>query len=415
MAYSELIKNFSRIRDYMRDFYIYGFKRREEYDTKSARSYDNERRRIESWLGEYMSFRQDSNGKRVFISIDSRDIVGNPLYKAFKAKSFTTKDILLNFFVLDILSGGVAYTTSEIMDKLEDEYMSAFDAPAALDESTLRAKLREYTTLGLLISMRQGRQLHYALSPDNVPLREWESALAFFSEEDPLGVIGSYHLDKLEFVLSHFRFKHHYILHALESEILCELLSAIDEKRRVEIDIYSQRRGRPATYTITPLKILVSTQGGRRYLLSYAHSFRRMRLYRLDYTIAVKPRDPDQAVDELCRKAVNFMGHLWGVSSGSDTSLDHIEMTIFAVPGEEHIPTRLDREKRGGTVESLGEGLYRFRADVYDAVEMLPWLRTFIGRVITLECSNKYVRETFLSDLRAMESMYLGGKSDAIS
>lgn len=45
MAYSELIKNFDRIRDYMRQFYVYGFKSRTEYDKKSARSYDNERRR----------------------------------------------------------------------------------------------------------------------------------------------------------------------------------------------------------------------------------------------------------------------------------------------------------------------------------------------------------------------------------
>ena len=41
MAYSELIKNFDRIRDYMRQFYVYGFKSRTEYDKKSARSYDN--------------------------------------------------------------------------------------------------------------------------------------------------------------------------------------------------------------------------------------------------------------------------------------------------------------------------------------------------------------------------------------
>ena len=31
MAYKELIKNFNRIRDYMREFYVYGFKSREEY------------------------------------------------------------------------------------------------------------------------------------------------------------------------------------------------------------------------------------------------------------------------------------------------------------------------------------------------------------------------------------------------
>ena len=43
MAYSELIKSFERIRNYMREFYVYGFKSREEYSIKSARSYDNER------------------------------------------------------------------------------------------------------------------------------------------------------------------------------------------------------------------------------------------------------------------------------------------------------------------------------------------------------------------------------------
>ena len=56
MAYSELIKNFDKIRDYMRDFYVYGFRSRSGFDKKSARSYDNERRRIESWLGDYMGY-----------------------------------------------------------------------------------------------------------------------------------------------------------------------------------------------------------------------------------------------------------------------------------------------------------------------------------------------------------------------
>ena len=31
MAYSELIKSFEKIRDYMRDFYVYGFKSREDF------------------------------------------------------------------------------------------------------------------------------------------------------------------------------------------------------------------------------------------------------------------------------------------------------------------------------------------------------------------------------------------------
>ena len=68
MAYSELIKNFNRIRTYLRSFYVYGFRHRDEFTQKSARSYDNERRRLESWLGEYMSFGQDEEG-RLFLKI----------------------------------------------------------------------------------------------------------------------------------------------------------------------------------------------------------------------------------------------------------------------------------------------------------------------------------------------------------
>lgn len=57
MAFNELIKNFDNIRLLMRDFYVFGFKSRADFADKSARSYDNERRRIESWLGEYISAR----------------------------------------------------------------------------------------------------------------------------------------------------------------------------------------------------------------------------------------------------------------------------------------------------------------------------------------------------------------------
>ena len=60
MENSELIKNFERIRDYMRQFYVYGFRSRSEMGMKKTRSYDNERRRIESWLGEYSRFRVEN-------------------------------------------------------------------------------------------------------------------------------------------------------------------------------------------------------------------------------------------------------------------------------------------------------------------------------------------------------------------
>jgi hypothetical protein len=95
---------------------------REEYGIKSARSYDDDRRRIETWLGEYMGFKSDANGKNVFISIDSRAVKSNPLFKAWKTCSFTDKDITLHFIILDILKNHpCGITTKDICDVIEND------------------------------------------------------------------------------------------------------------------------------------------------------------------------------------------------------------------------------------------------------------------------------------------------------
>ena len=169
MAYNELVKNFKRIRDYMREFYVYGFKSRDEFIQKSARSYDDVRRRLESWLGDYMQFRQTPEGKNVFLSIDSRLTKHNPLFKAWKTKSFTDGDITLHFVLLDILSdSNISMTTGEITERI-DEYLSQFTEPRMFDESTVRKKLKEYVSQGILISEKKGKVLYYRRA-ENIPL-----------------------------------------------------------------------------------------------------------------------------------------------------------------------------------------------------------------------------------------------------
>ena len=415
MAYSELIKNFERIREYMREFYVYGFKSREEYDAKSARSYDNERRRIESWMGDYMSFRQDSSGKNVFLSVDSRNIPHNPLYKAFKAKSFTDKDITLHFYILDILADGSIVSSKEIVDRINDEYLSHFDGAFSLDESTVRKKLKEYELLGLLRSEKQGREVFYQRTDhESFDLSSWNDALAFYSEENPLGVVGSFLMDKLEIPSDVFRFKHHYILHTLDSNVLAQLLQAIDKQRAVELTVKSLRSDREYQRTLCPLKIYISTQSGRQYLLGYHYRGKHMMFYRLDAIKKVSIGNIEKHYDKYIGYQKKFDQHLWGVSTGLDHNLDHIEMTIYHGPDEEFILQRLNREKRHGHIEIIDEHTCKFIADVYDASEMLPWLRTFIGRITDLQCSSQFVVQTFYEDLEKMKSMY-GGDVDAIS
>ena len=414
MAYNELIKNFEKIRGYMRDFHVYGFKGRDAYNTKSARSYDNERRRVESWLGDSMRFRQDANGKTVFLTVDNREVSHNPLYSAFKARSFTDHDITLHFFILDLLADGETYTVHQIIEEISNEYLSHFNDPVEPDESTVRKKLKEYEQAGLLESVKVGRELAYRREKDYVNLNSWRDAISFFSEIDPMGVIGSYLLDKFSDTPDVFSYKHHYLLHALDSEILDSLLQAIREQRCVDITIFAVRKKELRDYTVLPVKTFISTQSGRQYLLAYHYRLRRPMFFRTDNIRKVKIGPVEQHFDRYGRFPDKLRENLWGVSLGVGHSLDHIEMLIHVGKNEEYIVDRLNREKRCGRIEQVDDFTYRFAADVFDATEMLPWIRTFTGRIISLECSNKSVGRRFYEDLETMQGMYKGGEDHSV-
>ncbi|MBR6599890.1 MAG: WYL domain-containing protein, partial [Oscillospiraceae bacterium] len=76
-AYTELIRNFDKVKDYVREFYIFGFKTRDSYAVKSKRTYDNEKRRIESWLSGYIHSENTGHKKMVSVKVDSSEISGN--------------------------------------------------------------------------------------------------------------------------------------------------------------------------------------------------------------------------------------------------------------------------------------------------------------------------------------------------
>lgn len=406
MAYSELIKNFNRIRDYMREFYVYGFKSRDEYDKKSARSYDDERRRVESWLGDYMRFRQTPEGKNVFLSIDSREVRHNPLYKAWKAKSFTDGDITLHFIVFDILcSPEVKLSAGQITELIDQKYLSIFRSPKLFDESTVRKKLREYVAEGLLKTEKAGKTVLYYR--DNTDRFDHADALDLFSEVAPCGVIGSFLLDRLDRHEEHFAFKHHYITQALDSEILCALFCAMHEKREVTLTNLGRRETEPRSITVLPVKILISVQSGRQYLLAHRRSDRKLKTFRLDHILSVEPGEEAVDFDQWRERANAMQQHMWGVSTqGRLDRTEHVEFTVRYGDNEGHIYQRLLREKRCGEVIRLDEHSCKFTAEVYDTGELVPWIRTFICRITDLDFSNKIIEARFRKDIGDMYRLY---------
>lgn len=458
MAYSELIKNFDNIRGYMRDFFLYGFKTREEYDRKSARSYDNERRRIQSYLGHLISFRQTPSGKNAFISLEGRSITHNPLYQAFKAKSFTNKDITLHFMLLDILAdAGVdfrkesgadsygdvpqAYSLKEILRIMDTEYLTAFQNPISIDESTLRKKLKEYEELGMVVSEKSGRTVTYRLSENEICLAEYKEAIRFFTEESPLGVIGSYLEDRMQpdaekayptgrndengrcllgrndengkclsgrndCAGEYLTFKNHYIMNAYDAEITELILQGIHEKRLLEITSFSRGDAGVKQQTVIPYKLYVSTQGGRNYLFCMDADNLRPYSLRVDYIQKGKAGEVCADYDRLLKVCERAGEHMWGVSCAKYRRYEHIEMDIYVGTDEAFIVRRLEREKRCGTVSKVDQETYRFSADVLDAYEMMPWIRTFFGRIKAIRCDNEDVKNQIKIDMVKMLKQY---------
>ena len=406
MAYSELIKNFSRIRDYMREFYVYGFKSRDEFTRKSARSYDDEKRRLESWLGDYMRFRQTPDGKSVFLSIDTRISRGNPLYSAWKTKSFTDGDITLHFLIFDLLHDpGTALSLNELTQAL-DARLASFQHPRMFDQSTVRKKMQEYVREGLIVSERQGKTVLYRRARDSeLP---GPDTLAFFSETAPCGVVGSFLMDKTSPQKNHFAFKHHYITGAMDSEILCSLFDAMTGRKYITMETINRHRDRISENHVVPLRIMISVQSGRQYLMAYTPRFRRITAFRTDNIVSVHTDEPCESFEELRSMLDSMMPHLWGVSTQgrSGERLEHVEFTVEYADDETHIRRRLEREKRCGTVVHPDAHSSRFSADVYDASELIPWIRSFICRIKHFECSDKKLEEQFREDLRRMYAMY---------
>lgn len=422
-GFSELIKTFEKTRDYIRDFFIYGCKGRSEFTRRSSRTYDDEKRRVESWLGDAVCCDDSVRGRQVSISVDSGHIADNPLYQAYDAKSFTDNDIRLHFFLLDLLMDGQPQDLRTLTDSLSSEYGAVFD------EQTVRNKLREYAAEGLLTAEKHGKTAFYRIVPDTATdlLEQYDGlaeALRFYSQDEEFGVVGAQILRSAGCKNDIFFRKHHYLVHTLEDVVLPELLTAASEKRRVCFRTFSAKANRHSEYDGTafdavPMQILTSVQTGRRYLAAYIPDQKRFHAFRLDFIRNVKCGAPEPDYDDLAAKYQRCLAHVFGVSFGMRRDTGHVEPLRLTVQLDEHtegyILDRLQREKRIGVLEKSGGGLYTLTFDAYDPHEVMHWAKTLIGRIVSVEGGIPQVRSRFESDICRMRDMYGGDADDTVS
>ncbi len=405
--FKELIKSFPKTREYVRDFFVYGFKTRDDFKDKSGRTYDNERRRIESWLGAFVKQDYTSMGKNISLAIDSNLLDTNPLYRVWKTKSFTDNDIQLHFYILDFLDDEEGYTIEQITDGILIDYDLCFDA------QMIRRKCNAYVKEGILRKEKSGKDLLYFKNENFAEIAADHPALIyalkFFTQSSPLGIVGDTILDNFDETNNTFRVKHGFLVHTLEDEMLLLLLSAMQQKYEVKITLRGTRSHVQSIVSGAPLQIFTSTRSGRRFLCLHLTEKKRFNCIRLDSIKEVELSKPADGYDILRQSLINNHPYIWGVSfqNASCNRLEKIKLTLHINEKYEmFIIERLQREGKGGAITKIAPNTFTYEKAVFDSHEMLPWLRTFTGRIIDLECDNPFVRNQFLYDIQRMYDLY---------
>lgn len=377
-GYTELIKNFDKIRDFVRDFFVFGFRGRSDFGSVSARSYDNERRRIQSYLNEYISENRSGSSKTISISSDTTARTINPLFKVWETKSFTRKDLFLHFVILDILQNR-CLSAPQIAEVITDEYTSYLDCGFSVDAMTVRNKLKEYRTLGLLSEMKQGRSVCYQLIEDGLKTEQLCDVLMFYQNILPGGFLAA---PMVRGKVSPYIYRQIFFEQTLDDEIVLKILEAIVHKRKIVVK-QSMKGHREWTHQVVPIQIRSNARTGRQYLVCFTLRRQRFSKIRIDYIQSVRFSDPVKDFAEIRRNCELGYEKTFSLEN-QQHDLKQVRIVLhIEEQTERYVLERLSREGCHGVITRLKENTFEYTIEVPDTLEMVPWLRTFIGRIIS--------------------------------
>ena len=233
--------------------------------------------------------------------------------------------------------------------------------------------------------------------------------MGFYGMEAPLALAGHYIQNSLQMENRWFCFEHYFIGWTLEDEVLLHMTEAIGEKRWLEIKTFANQQGVVSHYRALPFFIMVSVQNGRRYLAAYHRERKQYTALRLDYIDTAKAAElcPQEEYEQRRQTALAIRDHIWGASWQAERELCALRFQIECEPRQQEERFQsMKAEARGGSVKKVGQNRVEFSIEVYDVMEMMPWVRTFLGQICEIACSEESFVKRFFDDLEAMRLCY---------
>jgi hypothetical protein len=115
--------------------------------------------------------------------------------------------------------------------------------------------------------------------------------------------------------------------------------------------------------------------------------------------------------DKGLRRFEEDIDKAWGVSFGmgmrpKPKKPEKVVLELYIDErSEKFVLDRLKREGRKGKIERLEENVFSYTHEIWDSNEMLPFIMSFIGRIISLQCGEA-TKNRFLFELERMTSIY---------
>lgn len=415
--YKNFIKHYDTIRDILRNFYLYGCYSRGDFDKKkiSGRKYDNERRRIMNYMNrKYVQEHTEGHTKYISLNYDMFRCTENFLSYSFLTRSFNWNDIVLYFFIQQILNEeNQSMTIEELMDALIAKLSNESDDFPSFEISTLRRKVKQMYVENLLELEMDKNRKRYRISDDffscltNQEILLLLEAVTFFSNTATVCVPGVYLAETIKNYMKYergididssdtFMYKHTHLQSILDDEITWIIINCISNHRKIRFK-YGPKH---VQKHVIPLKMIRDIQYGRQYLYGVDTTTNQLALFRLDKIHDARQDDKEKPKEYPCKNDQEADFKSWCATLlDQSRGLITVEVEINIVENTQgYILDRFRREGKWGTITKLEKGRYLYAIEVTDPNEMIPWLRTFAGFIKVRESSHHNIAEKLDTD-----------------
>ncbi len=411
------LKHFEQIRFFLRKMFHEPDFNEQNFisDGYSRRTFYNIKKNIELYLGNNIQKSKPVAHKNTYIINDLYKFPNNFFADAYMYSSYIVEDIYYYIILLQILGNN---------NELEfDTICGYFKNQITIDKeiNIIKQRLNQLVDLGIVQKVNNKT---YKLIPDllneiddilnNYNIYDALSYLSdisiFYYNHSFLSTAGYFlsksinqkniienNIDSNSHYLpenSIFIYRYNPVYSTIDNNILWEIVKAVKAKQMITYE-YKTQNNETINYSIIPVAVIIEYEYGKQYCYGYSEKLQSYITPRLDMMSNIKITN--HVGNHAYYNTPKFINKVWNISSKE--TKEKVEI-LFSIPKDKKaLLRRLENTKRYGNLEKNKDGTYTFTIEVYDSLELVPWVNGFgkyavVNKNVSPALYNKVIEHT---------------------